>query len=225
MYKSNIDIIIISLAKNDKLKKLTEKAIETCRNSDIDLKFNIIVVESNNDCKPYEFADKTIYYHKEKTNNGFEFIYNHAVNIGLKYCPSDYICICNNDIEFTDHWTDKLITKMELYKCEVGSPYNPLWKWHKQFNGSSVIMGYVKGCFAGWCFMIKKTVLDKICGKLDESSDLWFSDDNFVKQLQEAGINHILVPNSKVLHKGSETLKTLTQAQMDEITKNPQYRK
>lgn len=204
--KFDLDVIILSWAKTDELRKTTETAIETLINSEPNTKINIIVVESHNDAKPYG-KHKTLYYYKEsKTDN---FIYNKAVNIALDYCSgADYIAVCNNDLEFQQNWftiiREAMVTGGFMSACPIAPGFRGQVEFEKLVKP---VEGYeITKHFGGWCFVLNREVLPAIGFKLSEKVDFWYSDNVYVDQLVRSGIRHALVTQSKVKHVESKTL-------------------
>lgn len=213
-----IDIIILSYAKNDELKKLTEQTIDTCFKSEnpSSIKFNIVVIESNNSINPYQFKNtKTIY-----PNDKFGF--NRYLNIGIKNTESEFICLCNNDLIFHKNWASEILATMrddiELLSASTFCPSMHKDGEYKMNTGS--IAGYEK-LFSGWCFLIKRTLLDKI-GLFDENFEFWYADADYLKTLKEHGIKNKLITSSLVTHLNAVTSKTLSREEYFKFTQLPQ---
>src|ERR1700753_58503 len=115
-----IDIIILSYAKDKKLKRLTEQTIETLLGSEDPLKihFNVVVIESNKILTPYQFKHSLTIYPDEK------FGFNRYLNIGIKATRHSYICLCNNDLIFHAGWASAILRAMWSHP-EISS-INPL---------------------------------------------------------------------------------------------------
>lgn len=190
------DIVIVSDGSNKRNINMTKNCIESILiSSHFDNK--IIVVEKNDNIK----YDNVVNLHYD-----FDFNYNKCLNYGIDNTTSDYICLANNDLIFQTDW-DKNIIKALLYCVGSASPY--CMKSHnKLFDmGENVVVGNRIGKeMAGWCICLKRSTLEAIGGKLNESVNFWYSDDIYVEQLKKAGIKHGLVCNSFVTHLGSKTL-------------------
>src|ERR1700761_361091 len=100
-----IDIIILSYAKNEALTKLTEQTIATLLTSEDPekIKFNVLVVESNKAIKPFQFKNSTTIYPDD--NFGF----NKYLNVGVNATSSPYIGLCNNDLIFHKGWASEIL--------------------------------------------------------------------------------------------------------------------
>lgn len=199
-----IDIIILSYAKNDELKKLTEQTVSTCMQSEktTEIKFNIVVIESHQPLKPFQFKDtKTIY-------PDVKFGFHRYLNIGIKNTSSDYICFCNNDLIFHENWASEILKAMQIdAKLMSANTFCPNFHADKLANyKSNINYGYQNGIFfTGWCFFVKRSVF-KITGLFDEKFEFWFSDDDFRLTLQKFDFKNALIKNAQVTHLRSETL-------------------
>jgi hypothetical protein len=100
----DLDIIMLTNTKDDNIYKMTCKAIESLRKSE-ETSFNLILIESNKE-NNYEY--KVEHYIKPD----IDFNYNSYLNIGSKYCVSDYSAISNNDVVFHSKWWTNLKTAM-----------------------------------------------------------------------------------------------------------------
>mgnify|MGYP000285631674 FL=1 len=203
----NIDFVIISNAKNKELSDITTNCIQSLLNSECSsiFKFKIIVIESNLTQKPYDFT-QTIYTEDK-------FGYNKFLNIGLKYCASEFVCFCNNDLVFQKNWLTEIM-KISVIRKDIMS-FSSQDPWlHKQYNDLDLNQKYIEGydkmkIFTGWFFMIKRELLSTI-GLFDENLEFWYCDDDYINTLRKFDIKHALVTKSIVKHLGSHTLK-LTQ--------------
>lgn len=207
-----LEAIIISFARDTKLRALTQQAIDSLLSSQRDVKCIATVIESNKDCKPYNNAN-TIYPTSP-------FGYNHYLNIGIRQSKADYIALCNNDLLFTPGWADKLVNAMQFFKLDSASPLCPLFHGPKSihyfnaqdpiFQTNQMLQGYkIARHVAGWCIVAKRNTLDTI-GGLDEDFKFWYADNSYAAQLFQHNLTHGLVCNSVVHHldNGSTTLKT-----------------
>jgi GT2 family glycosyltransferase len=212
-----VDIIILSNAKDDKLKGLTEQTITTLLDSEDARKisFDILVIESNKSVKPYEFTGvKTLY--PDST-----FGYNKYMNIGIKATHNNYVCLCNNDLIFHKGWASAILDAMgNDADMMSASPYCPIFhKAHGFEENGPVREGYF-GALGGWCIFMKRKIFDTI-GLLDEKLLFWYCDADYCKTLEKYGVKNCLVPASKVTHLGSESLKTVNEREYQKLTQVP----
>lgn len=204
-----VDIIILSNAKDEKLKAITQQAVDTCHKSETDIKFNIVVLEQQENVQ-----------HKDCVT-GFvegEFNYNKFMNIGISLTSHQYIALCNNDLIFHKGWATNIIKAMKENMLLSASP---LCKdaQGRYFRGTrNVEFGYSNGKhLSGWCIFIDRLLID-IMGNIDEDFPFWFADNAYAEQLKANDIRHALVRDSLVTHLGSKTLKTNDEATKHDLT-------
>jgi GT2 family glycosyltransferase len=204
--KLQVDVIIISFAKDENLRSVTESCVTTLLNSESKIQFNVIIVESNHLEKfknLSNFKNVKIVYPTE------QFGYNKYLNIGIKLTTSNYVCLCNNDLIFNKNWASKLIEAMSQDPQLLSvSPYstNP----HKtRFNleiQDKVEYGYgIRRYLTGWCIFQKRKIYEQT-GLFDERFTFWYADNDYSETIKKLGIKHALVLNSVVEHIESKTL-------------------
>jgi GT2 family glycosyltransferase len=207
----SIDAIIVSDAKNEGLRRLTQQTIDTATDSEKNVEVNIIVIEKQ-DCK---------FFNALTIKQEGEFCYNKYLNQGAALGSSEYIAFCNNDLIFIDNWATKIIEAMEEHNVSSACPYSPISNFENKTGigeNTGVHFGYeVRKEFVGWCIVWKRSLWDKM--KLDEGVKFWASDNATAKILMNAGEKHILVTNSVVHHveNGSNTLNTIEPTKKDEL--------
>lgn len=208
-----IDVVIVSHAKSDFLKTLTQQAIDTAIGNEHRERVNVIVVESNKDVT---YSNAKVIYPEQ------DFNYNRFLNLGASEGDGEYICFSNNDLIFHGHWASKLIDSMVNYDVEAASPYCP--HTQREFGknpNSGVFRGMeVRRFFAGWCFVLTRNLWTRI-GQLDERYKFWFSDNIVAEyQLKKHHASHIMVSSAIVEHLqgGSKTLGLETPQRHTELT-------
>jgi len=187
-----VDVIMPANSVTFELRLLTQQTINSLVKSEPGITFNIFVIDGNKNAMGFKNA-KTIIY-------DFPFNYNKCLNLGLNYCNAKNCILCNNDLKFDEGWLTKVLKAMGN-KYLSASPNKVL------SSAKAVIEGYgIAKELLGWCIVVKRKLFD-IIGKLDESVSFWYSDNIYAEQLKSAGIKHILVINSRVVHLGSRTLR------------------
>lgn len=219
--KMEIDIVILSYAKDEKLRRVTEKGLETLLASEsLDkIRFNVFVLESNKSAAPYDFPQVKTIFPKEK------FGYHKYMNLGIAMGNNPYVCICNNDLLFHTGWANAILEAFDrdptLYSaspaCSVHHPAEGI-KLH-----DGVKYGYeVRGELIGWCLFFKRDML-KITGKLDPKFTFWYADNDYSMMLQKHGLKHALVTDSIVDHLESQTLNTKSEKERKKLTAREQF--
>lgn len=214
-----IDIIILSYAKDDYLKGLTQQTIDTLLASEDprEIKFNVLVIESEKSIEPYQFRGSKTIYPKEK------FGFNKYLNIGIKETSSPYLCLCNNDLIFHNEWATN-ISKVLKEDPEIVSsnPICPDFLPTKKLLGTNkVLIGNRKNIFngilTGWCIFIRREIFDTI-GFLDEQFEFWYADRDYGLTMLKFNIKHALVPNSIVKHIGNQSHNSIEAEKLNYLT-------
>jgi len=219
--RTEIDIIILSYASSEELKKIILDGIDSLVRSEKpqNIKFNIVVLESNREMKPYRYPNtKTVYPWQS-------FGYHRYMNIGIGMTQSKYICICNNDLIFHEGWATEILRSFEEdpelnSACPACSIHHPE---HGIALNSGLHYGYeVRKELVGWCIFFKREMLKKT-GKLDPAFKFWFADNDYGNTLQKHHIKHALVTSSVVDHLESRTLKTKSTTDQLKLTSRERF--
>jgi GT2 family glycosyltransferase len=196
-----IDIIILSYAKNEALTKLTEQTIATLLTTEDSeaIKFNVLVIESNKAIKPFQFANSTTIYPED--NFGF----NKYLNIGVNATNSPYIGLCNNDLVFHKGWASEILKAFEQNsKIMSANPYGGDAYYFKEVvEGPNVMLRSknpnANGVLTGWCILVKRVIFNTI-GPLDEQFEFWYADNDYDRTLKKYRVEHALVKTAIVEH-------------------------
>lgn len=198
-----LDLIIISHAKNENLKAITQNGIYTAIGNEHRVKVNPIVIEGN----PAVVYDGAKTYYQSG-----DFNYNRFLNYGASLGHGHWVAFANNDLIYYEDWASTLIGAMGAYKLDSVSAYSQI-SHAKHNTGILPNTGLVKGLtvkhqFEGWLFVWERELWSEI--KLDERVSFWCSDDATVEQLKAAGKTHALVTYAFVEHphNGGQTLRT-----------------
>jgi len=217
---TNVDVVIVSWAKNDNLHKVTKTGINSLFNSESDIKFHVYVVESNplviydeynnNDkghtCQTIHPEDKSFGYHK-------------YLNLGRKQGDSKYVVLCNNDLTYESGWASKIVQQMEDKPFILSaSPWCPQTQGdNSRYEDKQVFYGHtVRGELAGWCIFQKREIYETI-GDLDEEFTCWYCDNDYGMTLLSKGVIHALVVGSVVNHHENQIGKTIGSFEDDTI--------
>ena len=210
---AEVDIIILSYAKNEKLKQITQSGIDSLLLSeDSDkIKFNVVVIESNRQQAPYQYVNAVTIY--PKTNFGF----NKYLNIGIRSTSAPYVCISNNDVKFHKQWATEILKYLQAdNEVMSASPICPIFHPKKGFHVNS---GHYYGQnageeVAGWCIVFKRSLLN-IIGMPDEKIKFWYADNDYANLLKKHHISHVLVSTAIVDH-----LVESTKLSIDHVTQH-----
>jgi len=214
-----IDIIILSYAKNNTLKSLTEQTISSLINSEKpnEISFNIIVIESEKTLAPYQFKHSVTLYPKES------FGFHRYLNLGIKASSNAYICLCNNDLIFQENWASEILKAFNKNpKLKSANPicinFEPTERYLN--NTKPVIanrLNIFQGILTGWCIFIDREIIDKI-GYLDEQFEFWYADRDYGMTLLKHKIQHALIPMAKVLHLANQSYDSIDQSKFNKLT-------
>lgn len=199
---------------------MTRRTIQTILDSETEIQFNIIVVES---CINSENKYQDIAQHFVLPNEPFN--YNKFLNIASKYCKGDWVVISNNDVSYEYGWLSEIFkVHQSRPDIESFSPRDPLYFmafWSYEFVGtqSTYIEHYqVSKYLMGWSLVIKKGAFDKIL-PFDEQFDMYYQDNDYAEVLKLKGIKHALVRRSIASHYNTINIKELaktSKAKMEE---------
>jgi len=211
-----IDVIILSYAKNDSIVEMNNNCINSINNSSNENTFKIILVETNKEKTfTYPQGNVTVIQPDE------EFNYNRFLNIGLQYCKNEWVLISNNDTIYHKNFVEEMLKANEFDKELVSmSPMDDKWHVHRNNFNTSFDIHYGHRTsyeIAGWSILVKKEVLDKING-FDEQFKFWYQDNDYALTLLHNKIKHALITKSKVSHLLSQSHDFIEQSKKFEMT-------
>lgn len=201
---TEIDIIILSYAQTEELKQVTINCLNSLMASEDHqiIKFNIIVVETQQELKPFQYGNgQTVY-------PNVPFGYNRYMNIGIGMTSGKYVCLCNNDLLFHQHWATEILKPFEKYEDLFSA--SPMCSIHHTKLGVRSNMGLFPGHrerneVSGWCLFFRRSLLGLI-GQLDENFVFRHASHDYTHLLSTLNINHFLVTSSIVDHLDHTTL-------------------
>lgn len=200
----NVDVIIISWAKDNELYKTTQNGIRSLLASEDpnEIQFNPIVVESNKKIN-WDFYPNTKTIHSNE-----KFGYHRYLNLGVFAGDSEYVVLCNNDLTYEKGWASSIIEEMEKdSELLSASPFCPQTLSPK-VQEKPLYYGYtVRQEISGWCIFQKRDIYNKI-EKLDEDFEFWYCDNDYAMELMSRDIKHALVSRSVVNHHDGNLGKT-----------------
>jgi len=200
----DVDVIILSYAKDDASRQMTLDAINSLIASEPDgsIRFVILVVESNKALAPFQYPrSKTIY-------PSLPFGYHRFLNIGIRHTASNFVCMCNNDLVFHPSWASTILREMEEDPMLMSaSPRCSIFHGQRGIDlGKKIRVGYENGIHvAGWCIFTRRALFE-IIGPLDERFEFWYCDDDYRNTLRKHGIKHALITGAVVDHLASKTI-------------------
>lgn len=182
---------------------MTKKCIDSLRDSESSIKFNVVLVESEKEAPFHAGQDATIMWEPALFN------YHGALNLGIAATSNAWVVLANNDLIFHKNWMTEILRAHEKFPdVKAFSSWNGHGGWHEcrlGETGADLMFGYRIGYEAvPWCIVIKRELLAQIT--LSEEVRFWYSDNNYLSELRRLGQRQALVRSSKVDHLGSLTI-------------------
>jgi len=192
---NKVDIVVLSNTKDVRYYNMLKRCLESIKMSS-NIISNTIVVETNKKLRDKQETLSLPIDHFIVPDDEI-FNYNRYQNYGLDYCESDYICFSNNDVVYEKDTLSTLVKYLSIF--DSVSPWERTMS-DRFFKTRGIYEGYATRQFVtGWCFMTKRSTLDKI-GKFDERFSFWFADDDYSKMLQTNNLKHALIGDATVNH-------------------------
>jgi|LakMenEpi03Aug12_release.lakeMendotaPanAssembly.Ray.scaffolds.fasta_scaffold09482_12 hypothetical protein len=214
------DVIFLVNTADHETFQMTIEALISLRNSEPNHKFNVILVESGQNCK---FRYEVPHYVEYEG----DFNYNRALNMAFEKITSNWVAVFNNDVIFHPNWYTTLRYYMELFNLDSASPRCPKDQFGIKPEANQFITGlpehvvHVNGgtvtCFAGWGWVMKSNVL-KMLLPLSEDMKFWFQDDDINLSLKKLNKKHGMVSSSHVTHFGQKSYKHIDHKKLSEMT-------
>ena len=200
----NIDVICLTNTNNKEFYELTKRTIDTLLLTNGDYRFNIKLIESNNN-STFIYDYPNVDYIKINQ----DFHYNRFLNIGLKYCTNEWVLIINNDLVFTPEWLDNIMVEHHSDpEIKSFSSFEPNFAMNVRpdmYHKGNVFFGYQPTVqLMGWCILVRREVFN-IIGEFDERFNFWCQDDDYGLTLEKFNIKHALIKNSVVYHATSQS--------------------
>jgi glycosyltransferase involved in cell wall biosynthesis len=156
-----VDVIILSWCKDDSYFYLNQNCIQSLIDSEKNIAFRILIVESNRDWslngRQYDLENVVVIVPDE------DFNFNRFLNIGIAATQSETIILANNDLTFHPGWFSEIL-KVKAFRSDISS-FCPFDResghlaWEK-VKDRTFILGYrVPIEFVGWCVVIERTAL------------------------------------------------------------------
>lgn len=213
--KINVDIVLVSWAKDEALKQVTEAAIYSLIRDYDGPTYHIYVVESNPDVNYDKYNPMKRGCTITTIHPDVKFGYHRYLNIGRRAGTSKYVALCNNDLTFEPGWAKEIIRVMEMHpQMKSASPWCPQTQGDNKPHLGQAHVGYtVRKELAGWCIFQQRDIYDTYPnGELDEQFEFWYCDNDYAMSMKSVGIKHILIPSAVVNHHDGNLGKTGTTA-------------
>ena len=186
--------------------KFTRECVESIRKS-TSISYRIIIIDDNsNDPAMVNFLGSIGDSNTKVIHNLNNLGWVKSVNRGLDESSAEYICVMNNDTIVTDGWLAQMIAVAKKQK-DIGL-VNPEWekpqrvsiqdyaKSLKKLSGEFIETDFIRG----FCFLIKRDVLDKIGGLDEDYSPGYYDDCDFSLCAIKAGFRCVRAKAAYVYH-------------------------
>lgn len=209
----NIDVICYTKTATDHLYRVCRNTLMTLRDSEKDHKF-IIHLYENNPNSPYDFSKMVDHYEVYDE----PFAYCKFNNRAYPHVTGDWVMVINNDLRFERGWFSKILEvhnkrpDIESFAPKCPVLYMNNFDYHfvgtnEDYHESYKVTEFV----SGWCLLMKRRVWDAIY-PWDERFRFYYTDNDYAERLKELGVKHALVRDSIVIHLGSQTTTTVSEA-------------
>ena len=215
-----IDIVILSYARNERLKKDTDRCLTTLFASEDNAKelFMVYVVESEPDVNWNHYPNTLTLIPDQP------YGYHKFMNYGRSAGSREFVCLCNSDLLFHPNWATEMLKAARANEETLSfSPICPLTQPQygiKPYSG--LHFGYdVRKHLSGWCIFQRRS-LYYLIGDLDETFTHWYCDNDYALTLWKEKVQHILVTSSLVTHHannlGATAIETRTEEELNALT-------
>ena len=202
----NIDVVILSNTLDQDIYQMNQQAISSLLASEKDITFSVTLVESN---PAYEEIGSDYGQEVELLVPKEKFNFNRFNNLGFARTRSDWVLFSNNDVVFHPGWCSAMMAahrENPLLRClcpvDPQNPHTPAGMFGESPLG---VPGYlVRVHFAGWCFLVQRSVFNQT-GLFDPRFDYYFADDDFSICLRKHNILNACVPAARVTHLANVT--------------------
>ncbi|MDH4069758.1 MAG: glycosyltransferase, partial [Ignavibacteria bacterium] len=138
-----VDTVILSRCTSAETFEINKECVRTLIESEPDIRFSIVIVESNKDFAGLDFS----YVQKNVTvivpDEPFRF--HRFLNIGLDHGESETVIFSNNDVRFHPGWLAEILKVRELNpEIRSFSPFdrNGPYLRHEEFSQKRFHIGY-----------------------------------------------------------------------------------
>jgi len=153
---------------------------------------------------------------QNETNEGFP----RGMNRGIRASTAPFVCLLNNDLRFTPGWLDEMLAVARDNQA-VGV-VNPTSNTFGNAPPRGVSLdAYAErlrarrgrftevGMCIGFCFLMKREVLDSLGGLTEEVERFFFEDEDFSVRAQQAGFECVVAQGAYVFHAEHQTVKKI----------------
>ena len=236
--KSQPKVSIFIPTKNN--RSILQRCVKSIEEKTNYKNFEIIIID--NPALPSEiYFDPKLknYYdrnnHKVVTYNE-NFNFSKMNNIAVKESTGDLLLFLNDDTKILDeYWLDEMVSIMlqddvgavgtkllhgddtiqhaGMSFLKTGAGFHPFVKLDDDAKGYHNLANIMKECSAvtGACLLTSREIFEQI-DEFDEKFDIFYGDSDLCLKIRKAGYKIVYTPFTKLLHDGSRTLRSTTDA-------------
>ena len=153
---------------------------------------------------------------QSETNEGF----SRGMNRGLAIARAPFVCLLNNDLRFAEGWLEELLGVAQSHpelgvlnptSNTFGNRPRPGVSLDEHAASLTPLRGrYTEvGMCTGFCFLIRREVVERIGGLTDEVGRAFFEDEDYCMRAQEAGFQCAVVESAYVYHTEHQSVKDM----------------
>lgn len=224
-----LTVVILARTDSAQMFEMTSNCVRSLLDSEPQTAMEVIIVESN---KQYNVSGFDYPQQVKVIVPQEPFNFHRFLNIGIEAASGDFIALCNNDLIFHPNWFRAILNISEQHPDMLS--FSPRGIPCAESDKEKFTIGYrVMQQLMGWCFVVKREIFQTI-GKLDETFDFYYADNDYGMTLRYFNIKHALVFGSYVEHLERKSEPKIIQATVAEkafvkkysipkYLKNPKY--
>lgn len=213
------DLVLLSWNHLDETRPCLESLFRTTR-----VPCRLLIVDNGSEPEVRAFlagvkpqgAIQEIVLLQNEANEGFP----RGMNRGIRASTAHFVCLLNNDLRFTTGWLDEMLA-VARDNSSVGI-VNPASNTFGDVPANGVSLEthaerlralrgqYTEvGMCIGFCFLVKREVLDQLGGLSEEVERIFFEDEDFSVRAQRAGFQCVVAQGAYVFHAEHQTVKKM----------------
>ncbi len=150
------------------------------------------------------------------SNEGFP----RGMNRGIRASVAPFVCLLNNDLRFTTGWLEEMLEVARANPSvgvinPVSNTFGNVQPFGVSLEGYAERLRERRGQFTevgmciGFCFLVKRQVLDRLGGLAEEVERIFFEDEDFSVRAQRAGFQCVVAHAAYVFHAEHQTVRKM----------------
>jgi GT2 family glycosyltransferase len=219
MNTPSCDLVLLSWNHLDQTRPCLESLFETVRTPS-----RLFIVDNGSEpavraflrtVKPRGMVQEVVLLQNE-TNEGFP----RGMNRGIRASTAPFVCLLNNDLRFAPAWLEQMLEVARSHPT-VGV-VNPNSNTFGAVPPEGMTLAAYAGRLAelrgqfievgmciGFCFLIRRQLLEQIGGLTEEVERIFFEDEDFSARAQQAGFQCVAALSAYVFHAEHQTVRKM----------------